>query len=118
MRRGASRCTEPFPVHLAEKRSWTCGWASRRMIRTVSSLSGNGYNAPIRGVRETRGVLMATPADPSEADRQAWLEEFAAAASRPLAVRLRYAFVWTHKPVFVVNGHPARLAGRFASGAL
>lgn len=37
--------------------------------------------------------------DASDAQRQAWFEEFAAAARRPLAVRLRYAFVRTYKPV-------------------
>ena len=36
---------------------------------------------------------------PSNAERLAWEEEFAAAAKRPLAVRLRYAFVRTYKPV-------------------
>jgi hypothetical protein len=34
-----------------------------------------------------------------DADRQAWEEEFAAAARRPLPVRLRYAFVRTYKPI-------------------
>ena len=28
-----------------------------------------------------------------------WLEEFEAAAGRPLEVRLRYAFIKTYKPV-------------------
>jgi hypothetical protein len=28
-----------------------------------------------------------------------WLEEFEAAARRPLATRFRYAFIKTHKPV-------------------
>jgi len=37
--------------------------------------------------------------DRAEAERQAWLQEFEAAARRPLAVRLRYAFVRTHKPI-------------------
>ena len=37
--------------------------------------------------------------NPSEAERLFWEEEFAAAARRPLAVRLRYAFLRTHKPV-------------------
>lgn len=32
-------------------------------------------------------------------DRQVWEEEFAAAARRPLPLRLRYAFVRTYKPV-------------------
>ena len=35
----------------------------------------------------------------SEAERKVWKEEFEAAARRPLAVRLRYAFVKTYKPV-------------------
>ncbi len=35
----------------------------------------------------------------SEAERQAWEEEFAAAARRPLEVRMRYAFIRTYKPV-------------------
>jgi hypothetical protein len=34
-----------------------------------------------------------------EAKRQAWEEEFAAAARRPLPVRLRYAIVRTYKPI-------------------
>jgi hypothetical protein len=34
-----------------------------------------------------------------ETDRRAWEEEFAAAARRPLAVRLRYAFLRTYKPI-------------------
>ena len=29
----------------------------------------------------------------------AWLEEFAAAARRPLAMRMKYAFIRTYKPV-------------------
>ena len=28
-----------------------------------------------------------------------WLEEFEAAARRPLAVRMKYSFIHTHKPV-------------------
>jgi hypothetical protein len=36
---------------------------------------------------------------PSDAERRAWEEEFAAAARRPLPLRLRYAFVRTYKPV-------------------
>ena len=35
----------------------------------------------------------------TEADRRAWIAEFEAAARRPLAVRMRYAFVKTYKPV-------------------
>jgi hypothetical protein len=35
----------------------------------------------------------------SDAERKAWEEEFAAAARRPLAVRLKYSFVRTYKPV-------------------
>jgi hypothetical protein len=35
----------------------------------------------------------------SALQRESWEEGFAAAAQRPLAVRLKYAFVHTHKPV-------------------
>ena len=35
----------------------------------------------------------------SDDDRRAWEEEFAAAARRPLATRMRYAFVHTYKPI-------------------
>jgi hypothetical protein len=36
---------------------------------------------------------------PTDSERRAWIEEFEAAARRPLATRLRYAFVKTYKPV-------------------
>ena len=37
---------------------------------------------------------------PADADIPAdWLEEFEAAARRPLEVRMRYAFIKTYKPV-------------------
>ncbi|HEX5270028.1 MAG TPA: hypothetical protein VFW33_06065 [Gemmataceae bacterium] len=42
---------------------------------------------------------MDTEANISEAERRAWNEEFAAAARRPLPVRMRYAFIRTYKPV-------------------
>jgi hypothetical protein len=35
----------------------------------------------------------------SEADRKQWEVEFEAAARRPLAQRLKYAFIKTYKPV-------------------
>lgn len=35
----------------------------------------------------------------TDAERRAWEEEFAAAARRPLSVRLRYSFIHTYKPV-------------------
>ena len=34
-----------------------------------------------------------------DAERRAWEEEFAAAARRPLSVRVRYSFLRTYKPV-------------------
>jgi hypothetical protein len=41
--------------------------------------------------------------DPAAADagsvRSEWLDEFVAAARRPLETRLRYAFIRTYKPV-------------------
>jgi hypothetical protein len=36
---------------------------------------------------------------PTESERREWEAEFAAAARRPLPVRLRYAFIKTYKPV-------------------
>ena len=41
-----------------------------------------------------------SPMPSSELDLPSdWLEEFAAAACRPLETRLRYAFIHTYKPV-------------------
>jgi hypothetical protein len=39
--------------------------------------------------------------DPRDVERvdPAWIEEFEAAARRPLELRLRYAFIKTYKPV-------------------
>lgn len=39
------------------------------------------------------------PNDKEPKIRQDWLEEFEAAARRPLPLRLRYAFIHTYKPV-------------------
>ena len=36
---------------------------------------------------------------PTPEELRAWEEEFAAAARRPLPVRMRYAFIKTYKPV-------------------
>lgn len=42
----------------------------------------------------------ATPEDaPHDADDAAWIAEFEAAARRPLALRWRYSFIKTYKPV-------------------
>lgn len=38
-------------------------------------------------------------ADPLDDIPLAWIEEFEAAARRPLSVRMRYAFIRTYKPV-------------------
>ncbi len=43
---------------------------------------------------ETNGMSQDAGAVPRE-----WLEEFEAAARRPLATRFRYAFIRTYKPV-------------------
>jgi hypothetical protein len=42
---------------------------------------------------------MSAELEPAGSIPRAWLEEFEAAARRPLALRLRYAFVRTYKPV-------------------
>ena len=36
---------------------------------------------------------------PTEAEKRAWIEEFEAAARRPLPLRMKYAFIKTYKPV-------------------
>ncbi len=36
---------------------------------------------------------------PTAEDRKTWEQEFVAAADRPLATRLRYAFIRTYKPI-------------------
>ena len=41
----------------------------------------------------------ATPTGPSAETKAEWLAEFESAARRPLATRLRYAFIHTYKPV-------------------
>jgi hypothetical protein len=42
---------------------------------------------------------MSADSTPPDADRRAWLDDFEAAARRPLSLRLRYAFLRTYKPV-------------------
>jgi hypothetical protein len=51
---------------------------------------------------ETRSALEpGSPAirEPTPAERAQWIEEFEAAARRPLRIRFRYAFLKTYKPV-------------------
>ena len=47
------------------------------------------------------GVTRALPSvqSPHDAELRAWVEEFDAAARRPLRQRFRYAFIRTYKPV-------------------
>lgn len=44
-------------------------------------------------------TCMQNEGDVGDTDRQVWEKEFAAAARRPLALRLRYAFLHTYKPI-------------------
>jgi hypothetical protein len=44
-------------------------------------------------------MLDSTVAERSKSIPPEWLEEFEAAARRPLELRMRYAFVKTYKPV-------------------
>ncbi|CAN5451940.1 hypothetical protein BH20VER3_BH20VER3_15300 [soil metagenome] len=46
-------------------------------------------------------ILQVLPAEPGKPARipTEWAEEFEAAARRPLAQRMRYAFIRTYKPV-------------------
>lgn len=55
---------------------------------------------------------MNAPGDAIDSQRRAWIEEFEAAAGRPLPVRLRYAFVRTYKPV--LDDAPYRAFERMA----
>ena len=48
----------------------------------------------------------------SDSERQRWIAEFEAAARRPLALRMRYAFIRTYKPV--LDDAPYRSFGRMA----
>ena len=55
------------------------------------------------GAAAYNGTMMSSPShnyadEASDASTQ-WLEEFDAAARRPLATRIKYAFVRTYKPV-------------------
>jgi len=43
-------------------------------------------------------MAVMEPAGASQEERE-WLEEFEAAARRPLALRMRYAFIKTYRPV-------------------
>ncbi len=44
-------------------------------------------------------TYLTQQAEPSAETKAEWLAEFEAAARRPLATRLRYAFIHTYKPV-------------------
>jgi len=43
--------------------------------------------------------MPAMDGDTQESDQAAWIDEFEAAARRPLPVRVRYAFIKTYRPV-------------------
>lgn len=49
--------------------------------------------------RDDHAPPAAGPSGSSDAVSQEWLEEFEAAARRPLEVRFRYSFIRTYKPV-------------------
>ena len=48
----------------------------------------------------------------TNAEQQEWLDEFAAAAGRPLRLRMRYAFIKTYRPV--LDDEPFRAFERMA----
>jgi hypothetical protein len=50
-------------------------------------------------MRPTADPLRANVATTGETIPAEWREEFEAAARRPLALRMRYAFIHTYKPV-------------------
>jgi hypothetical protein len=43
--------------------------------------------------------MMKDDFEPTDAERKQWEAEFAAAAARPLPLRMRYAFIRTYKPI-------------------
>lgn len=45
------------------------------------------------------GKIPAMPGDSLTPEDATWIDEFAAAARRPLRVRVRYAFIKTYRPV-------------------
>ena len=47
----------------------------------------------------TPEAAMEAEKEPTDAERKQWEAEFAAAAARPLAQRMKYAFIKTYKPV-------------------
>lgn len=51
------------------------------------------------GHMETAHKSATTNGGRSDEERRPWREEFDAAARRPLALRLKYAFILTYKPV-------------------
>ena len=59
------------------------------MSQTASN--GNGAARSLEVKHDHAGEREAIPAE--------WREEFEAAARRPLALRMRYAFIHTYKPV-------------------
>lgn len=61
------------------------------MTRTILS--------PMSREREESKPFQNGPPRPSVAIPQEWLEEFEAAARRPLEVRFRYSFIRTYRPV-------------------
>ena len=69
------------------------------MRRAGESLSSLQYERAIRIWRQ--GVVKPAPSDiPQE-----WLDEFEAAARRPLETRMNYAFIKTYKPVLDDAGY-------------
>ena len=51
------------------------------------------------GSANAGGRMPAMDGDTQESDQAAWIDEFEAAARRPLPVRVRYAFIKTYRPV-------------------
>ncbi len=49
--------------------------------------------------KEAQSVAAGQASSEDSAMRQEWFREFEAATRRPLATRIRYSFIHTHKPV-------------------
>ena len=105
--RGKQRRNEP--AHVVQTAAFLAELArrARRATRRRPPRPTPGGCSDCRNVRgevdymcpsEARAAVMDSETEMSREQRE-WLEEFEAAARRPLPLRFRYAFIHTYKPV-------------------
>ena len=72
----------------------------QRLERSFSRIFGQDSNSLNSGICRAKVKRFMTQASqPGDAVPPEWLEEFEAAARRPLETRFRYSFIHTYKPV-------------------